>query len=248
MTRPLFLLSLALLIVNDTLGKPLYPGLITGKLSDVAGLFAFVVFFAALVPRWRVAIGAVTAVTFIWWKSPASQFVVDALELHRTVDWTDLIALAVIPFACRYARDAQAPRWRPETVAIALLSLGAFVATSKMREQACCESQYAFPTTLPVLTAHLQQYGLTIETPGYWQVQLPLQLCGQPVIVRMPAPTERGREVDLKVATAIYACEEEDHDAAVWQALDQHLVKPLYGRRMDRRRDRVREWWRRMSG
>lgn len=243
MTRPLFLVSLALLVVNDAVGKAAYPGLVTGKLSDVAGLFAFVVFFSTLVPRWRMRIGVATAVGFVWWKSPASQFFVDGLGLHRTIDWSDLLALAVIPLACRYARDAERPRWRPETVAIAVLSLAAFVATSKAPGRHCCESRYTYPTTRAAIADHFRRYNLQ-QLDGYWDLHLPLTLCGEPVLVRMHPPTERGHETDLHIGNAYYACQEEDHDRAVWKAIDEHLVQPLHGRRMDRRRDRVREWWR----
>lgn len=39
--HPAALIALAVLVWNDHMGKALYPGLITGKLSDVAGLFFF---------------------------------------------------------------------------------------------------------------------------------------------------------------------------------------------------------------
>src|SRR5690606_27051056 len=45
------------------------------------------------------------AATFAWWKSPVSQNVIDFLNeytqitITRTVDYTDLLALLMIPFA-----------------------------------------------------------------------------------------------------------------------------------------------------
>ena len=36
--HPLFLVSLLVLLINDHIAKDLYPGLITGKLSDFSGL------------------------------------------------------------------------------------------------------------------------------------------------------------------------------------------------------------------
>lgn len=50
--------------------KPWLANGFTGKLSDFAGLFAFPFFWAALVPRWRVAIYLGTAVAFTIWKLP----------------------------------------------------------------------------------------------------------------------------------------------------------------------------------
>ena len=41
LTHPLIVLALALWIVNDHLGKAMFPGLLTGKLSDVTSLMVF---------------------------------------------------------------------------------------------------------------------------------------------------------------------------------------------------------------
>ncbi|MCP4580716.1 MAG: hypothetical protein GY839_03815 [candidate division Zixibacteria bacterium] len=46
--NPIFLLALALLLLNDHLLKAAYPGWLTGKLSDFAGLFVMAVFAYAV--------------------------------------------------------------------------------------------------------------------------------------------------------------------------------------------------------
>ena len=49
MLHPLALISLVVLVLNDHLLKPLTPGWLTGKLSDVAGLLFFPFLLLALV-------------------------------------------------------------------------------------------------------------------------------------------------------------------------------------------------------
>lgn len=50
--HPLPLAAIAVLVLNDHLLKPAFPGLVTGKLSDVAGLAFFPLFLVAL---WELA-------------------------------------------------------------------------------------------------------------------------------------------------------------------------------------------------
>ena len=48
----IYISSLILLLLNDILLKQLFPGFITGKLSDFTGLFIFVVFWIYLILLW----------------------------------------------------------------------------------------------------------------------------------------------------------------------------------------------------
>ncbi len=124
-----YAIALFLLLLNDHVLKYAFPGFITGKLSDFAGVFAFAAFFASAMPRRAASVCAATGALFVWWKSPLSQPVVDALGLSRVVDWTDLAALIVLPFAYRIATKKPI-QWRP---AIVCVSLFAFAATSGPR-------------------------------------------------------------------------------------------------------------------
>ena len=91
LTNPLALGAVALLALNDHLLKRAWPGLITGKLSDLCGCFVLPLFVSALLAcltRWplarRLAIGAgLTAVFFAALKlSPAvAAAVARALDL-----------------------------------------------------------------------------------------------------------------------------------------------------------------------
>ena len=149
-----YLIALAILVINDHVLKALAPGIVTGKLSDFAGLFAFAVFLCAVLPR-RIAIVAAGAF-FVYWKSPWSQPLIDALpwDAARVVDWTDLAALIVLPFAARVRIE------RPRT-AIATLSLVAFAATSSVGqhiwpEKTIVELEMPFAAAMQ----HLEQCGL----------------------------------------------------------------------------------------
>jgi hypothetical protein len=129
---PGFLAALALLLWNDLLLKPALDNWLTGKLSDVAGLFVVVVLGTALRPGRGLAVVLTTVAGFTLWKSPASQPLIDGwnalglVAIDRVVDWTDLAALAVTPAARQYAATAAplAPEtFRYPVLAMALLAI-----------------------------------------------------------------------------------------------------------------------------
>src|SRR5262245_58353539 len=75
-----FALALVTLIVNDAWLKSAYPGLITGKLSDFAGVAVVALLGMSLLPRRRLLVCALIAVGFTWWKGPWSQPFIDAVN------------------------------------------------------------------------------------------------------------------------------------------------------------------------
>jgi hypothetical protein len=62
--RAPFIIALAVLLLNDFMLKQVYPGFVTGKLSDFAGIFVFAVFWSSLLPRGRAIIIGSTAIGF----------------------------------------------------------------------------------------------------------------------------------------------------------------------------------------
>lgn len=137
---PAFLFSLLLLVINDHVLKQLFHNWLTGKLSDVAGLFAFALFWLAVLPRtWGRGILVTSGTLFVIWKTELSEPLLalfndlSALSFDRVVDYTDLWSLAVIPAASWYARTA-APLFLSQLapIGVGALSLVAFVATSKI--------------------------------------------------------------------------------------------------------------------
>ena len=115
-----FVVSLALLLANDLYLKLEYPGLITGKLSDVSGIFLVTYLAIGVFPRAKLPLSALVAVLFVIWKSPFSQGAIDTINsnisvnIGRVVDYSDLLALAAIPLAWVCAArcsDFEAPRF-----------------------------------------------------------------------------------------------------------------------------------------
>lgn len=105
--HPVFLINLIVLIINDNWLKYAWPGFITGKLSDVTGIFVFIVFLNAMHPNKKWFTAVFTVLFFTWWKSPLSGAAIAwinetmQLPVQRVVDYTDLFALLVIPVAWR---------------------------------------------------------------------------------------------------------------------------------------------------
>lgn len=139
--HPFFLLSLLLLLLNDAFFKHQYHNWLTGKLSDFAGLFAFAVFTIAILPNRKTTILLLISIVFIWWKSPLSEpfifYVNNQLHFpfHRIVDYSDYIALAILPIAC-YLRPIHYYPSLSRQIAIGcicFISFSAFTATSLPR-------------------------------------------------------------------------------------------------------------------
>jgi hypothetical protein len=103
-----FVVGLIILFCNDFFFKELFHNWITGKLSDFSGLFVFAIFWAAIFPKKSKIIYVGVAAFFIFWKSPLSEPLIlrinsiTFLNYVRIIDWTDLIALTILPLAYRY--------------------------------------------------------------------------------------------------------------------------------------------------
>lgn len=102
---PAFLVGLFLLLLNDFYLKQQFGNWLTGKLSDFAGVFIFPVFIVSLLPssgRW---ISFITGLLFIVWKSPVAEPLITVINqlpyitIGRIVDYSDCIALIVLPFS-----------------------------------------------------------------------------------------------------------------------------------------------------
>jgi hypothetical protein len=100
-----FLVSLAVLLLNDWWLKDAYPGAITGKLSDFSGIVIMTLLLLAAYPRRGLLVFCGISLTFLWWKSPASEpFIrlfneLGLYSIGRTVDYTDMMAMIIFP-AC----------------------------------------------------------------------------------------------------------------------------------------------------
>jgi tetratricopeptide (TPR) repeat protein len=137
---PVYLVAVGLLLLNDFVLKHTMPGLITGKLSDFSGLFAFAVFWSVVFPRWIKSVHVIIGLAFAFWKSPAAESAIQGwnatmpFRIGRVVDYGDLLALTVLPVSMLYLRrewTTVAPR-KAGAVAVAIVSLFAFTATSQL--------------------------------------------------------------------------------------------------------------------
>jgi hypothetical protein len=100
-----FFASVLLLLINDAWLKYAYPGLVSGKLSDFAGVAVVSMLLLTCLRQGQLVGYLVVGTVFLWWKSYLSQPVINAineavaLSIGRTVDYSDLVALLIMP-AC----------------------------------------------------------------------------------------------------------------------------------------------------
>ena len=155
---PLFLVALGLLLLNDFYLKNTFGNGVTSKLSDFSGLFAFPFFVASFWPKRRNIVYFVTAIAFCLWKSPLSQVLIESINSHqiitigRIVDYTDLIALAVLPLSLYYfdhvtkrSTEFHGSFKRALAASTVLIASFAFMATQFVDDRSVSlESQYEF--------------------------------------------------------------------------------------------------------
>lgn len=138
LSRPLFILALGLLLANDHYLKYEYSNFLTGKLSDFAGLFLFAYFFSSLRINWSKVIYITTALLFLFWKSEFSQSLIDwfqmnGIDIIRVVDYTDFVALFILPLSYYYFQKEIKTKVRIHKAlnfSISILSLCAIWATN----------------------------------------------------------------------------------------------------------------------
>lgn len=174
LASPGFLAGLSVLLVNDFVLKPHLQNTLSGKLSDLAGLFVFPLFWVALFPRLRHSIYLFTIIGFAFWKSVYSQPLIEtwnaftSLPIGRTVDYTDLLALIVVPFSFRYSlRPVPAARRKLTLYAISVVSIFAFAATS-YSSKTQFENQYSFAVSKRELLERMQKLTTQDVHDSFW--------------------------------------------------------------------------------
>lgn len=105
--RLFFLFSVFILLLNDHFLKEIFGNYFTGKLSDFAGLFAFPYFLCLLFPNKVKFNYIISGLFFIFWKSEMIEpllnyFHIIGISINRTVDYSDLIALTILPLSYNY--------------------------------------------------------------------------------------------------------------------------------------------------
>jgi hypothetical protein len=147
LTDKVFLLGLIILLTNDLILKYQIGGLLTGKLSDISGLFIFPFFWSIFFERHRLQIYLTTILFFILWKLPLSTDVINltnqilGTDFQRVVDYCDLLTIPIVPISFIYLNkkietyEHQRSELRIIPILISLVSLFAFVATSQPRKE-----------------------------------------------------------------------------------------------------------------
>jgi hypothetical protein len=191
LTSPVYLGALAVLMVNDWLLKPSLHNELTGKLSDLAGVFAITWFGLILLPRYRWLLSLSIAAAFVYWKSPHSAALIAAwnglnlFSVGRVVDYSDCVALATIPMAQFHASRARASVRRPiGGLAVAAISVLAFTGTTFQSEYEYNRS-YSFPMStaqlrdrlIALTLSHREVSPLGILAPEELEVRVPANVC-----------------------------------------------------------------------
>jgi|SRR5690554_65742 len=103
--NPVFLLCLIALLLNDFFLKQTFSNVLTGKISDFAGLIVFPIFIAYIFPNTKKWISITTGILFIIWKTPLATPIIELfndvfpLTIQRIIDYSDYWALLVLPIA-----------------------------------------------------------------------------------------------------------------------------------------------------
>lgn len=174
LVSPGFLVGLTALLLNDFALKQQFHNGLTGKLSDLAGLFIFPLFWAAFFPRRRFFICVMTAAAFVVWKSTYSQPLIESLNslpfvfVGRTVDYSDLLALVALPFSYAYGRiPSGIPPPRSAIYLIAVISMFAFIATSFSTKTAY-NNDYVFQNSKKELLERIRRLASHDTSPSFW--------------------------------------------------------------------------------
>lgn len=131
-----FILGLAILLLNDFYLKKHFGNWFTGKLSDFAGLFIFPLFWTILFPKLKDKIYFASAIIFIYWKTVYSEPLIDIINqffiinLKRVVDFTDLLALLILPLSHLYHQKSNKNFITINPIFIVVLTSFSFIATS----------------------------------------------------------------------------------------------------------------------
>jgi hypothetical protein len=161
---PIFLGALGLLLTNDLLLKDEFHNWITGKLSDIAGLWAVSLFLLAFAPRLKKWIFLGVGMVFVLWKSPLSSGFIEAWSgsvypIARVVDYSDLIAVAFLPIAYFASERTKSVRLDWSTTVICIISLFAFCATSRRGWSYHYKDEYIFASNPEQVEARIKSFG-----------------------------------------------------------------------------------------
>jgi hypothetical protein len=110
---PVFIGSIAILLINDHILKAAFPGFVTGKLSDVAGVVMIAVLATAIVRRPTLACMAVAGAFALLKTVPAvADLAIPVLGGRTLTDPTDVLAVTALVPLWQWMRSAEFDRNR----------------------------------------------------------------------------------------------------------------------------------------
>jgi hypothetical protein len=189
--HPLFWIALVVLLVNDHILKQAHvlPGVVTGKLSDFAGMLVAPVVLTALL-RLRGQVGRMVAFacvaaafTAIKLSRPCADLV-ETVTAYTPLPWrlwcdsTDLVALSMLPLAwwlCARRDEAAIGVWFTSCVRAAGVVLGVFAcAASSSSDERYVGTAFLFNGTMRTQTVRLYRLQTpldcrrTLDDPATW--------------------------------------------------------------------------------
>jgi hypothetical protein len=216
-----FIFGLTILLLNDFILKGLLGNWLTGKLSDFSGLFVFALFWTAFYPKQRTKILMLTGILFTFWKSPYSQTFIDSwnslglLNIYRTLDYTDLIALTVLPIAYFFDTNIENLRtFKIKPIYPILVSAFAFMATS-YRTDVNINKEYQFPFPKDTLISRLNNidslnYGYGVKfagnNPDTVNFSIPSTFCFTNFDIKIAIAESNNNTTKLTLISAKHSC------------------------------------------
>jgi len=179
MYNAFFLFGMLLLVLNDQIFKWEFANTLTGKLSDLAGVFVLPFFLSFFFPKHLVRNLLVTGLFFVFWKLPISEGFIQTynefafIPITRVVDLTDLWALFMLPisYVCLKHVEQFQIRLKLNPVLLLLPCCLIFMATSWPKEFNYTRSNgnvkfvqsYEIDRTSEAILATMQNNGLKIK-------------------------------------------------------------------------------------
>lgn len=216
-----FLAGLLLLLLNDLVLKQVFHNGLTGKLSDIAGLFIFPIFWTAFFPRQKQFIYIATAFLFLFWKSELSEPFISFwneftfLPVQRVVDYSDYLALFILPIAYKY--DTYLPGLKTiklHPILPILFASFAFMATS-YRTETNIEKTYHFDFAKDTLKSRFDQlkdlnYGYGVlwanKNPDTLNLTIPSDFCFSNFSAKLAVVKKDKGSVDITLISTVHRC------------------------------------------
>jgi hypothetical protein len=150
-----FLVGLLILILNDFVFKQTFSNPLTGKLSDLAGLFIFPMFLTFLFPDKKRTVYLITLIGFVLWKMPLTDSFINLwnsfniFSINRVIDYTDYFTLIALPIS--YFHEPKSLNIPKKRIAINLIAVISFIAFCSTAGTHGSIKGYEYPTSKEAL-------------------------------------------------------------------------------------------------